>query len=356
MVLSDHRPYDTDSSAGEEEDAWEIVGDETAPLAVTPGPAGADDARPSGRQTAAGSAGEEERQNHSLELHESDDGVERDENGSSESVVSSITGEHHSVSDVEESEDEEAEEEREEDARGDAQNQEEPASTMDPSGSNEKKGEQTSEALGPLVDTLLQMGFEKGHIEKAIGDLREEEEVEIDADAVIGKMMGETPPAQGGDVRGTWDFVESTVQDLDRRHQIRHRAQNCLENANRSARELWSNVREESQRFGGNFRESCGQADVQARAATAQAKIAVSSARDNVCRANEEHGIAEKVATAAVLGGAVLLALGNPRAGVGAMAVAGASLAAGEAMKQSSARSGSTYTRDYGLNEGVHLD
>ena len=51
------------------------------------------------------------------------------------------------------------------------------------------------------------------------------------------------------------------------------------------------------------------------------------------------------------MGGATLLALGNPRAGVGAMAVAGATLAAGEVVKAQSES-----TRDYGLRQGVHLD
>ena len=58
--------------------------------------------------------------------------------------------------------------------------------------------------------------------------------------------------------------------------------------------------------------------------------------------------IKENLNTAAVVGGATLLALGNPRAGVGAMAVAGASLAAGEVVKDSD--------RDYGRRRGVHLD
>ena len=67
-------------------------------------------------------------------------------------------------------------------------------------------------------------------------------------------------------------------------------------------------------------------------------------------------GIAENVAAVAVVEGATLLALGNPRAGVRAMSVAGASLAAGEDMHHLSAQSSSTYCRDYGLGRGVHLD
>lgn len=87
-----------------------------------------------------------------------------------------------------------------------------------------------------------------------------------------------------------------------------------------------------------------------------EVKHAASSAKDAVCRANEEHHIFEKVAAAAVAGGAILIALGNPRAGVGAMAVAGSSLMVGEAVNHSAAHSTSTYTKDYGLKEGFHLD
>jgi len=224
-------------------------------------------------------------------------------------------------------------------------------STAAPAVESPDKTEEEKSESSDLVETLSNMGFEKEQIEKSIGDMREAGATEIDADSVISEMMGEM-----NDNGRTWDFVESTVRDFERQHEIRRRTQNIAGTVSRSAKELWSNVRDESQRFRTNLRGTCDQADVQARTASTQVKYAASSAKDSICRANGEYRIAEKVATAAVVGGALLIALGSPRAGVGAMAVAGASVAAGEAMKHSSTQSTSTYTRDHGLGEGVHLD
>jgi len=210
-----------------------------------------------------------------------------------------------------------------------------------------------------VVESLTDMGFGKEKIEKAIEDLREAG-TDIDEDSVIGQIAGETPDdttnRSQAPLTSTWDFVESSVRDFDNQHEIRRRTQNLSRNVSRSAQEFWSSVKDESQRFRTNLRDTCDQADTHARSASTQFKYTASSVKDKVCRANEEHKITEKVATAAVVGGAILVALGNPRAGVGAMAVAGATVAAGEAMKHSSAHSTSTYTRDHGLSEGLHLD
>lgn len=348
-----------------------------------------------------------------------------DVNASFISGVSSITRDHRTISDIEEDEKddvkeeeeivfekvndsapkekqetaatapppEEAEEEEEDRAEegveGDYPDVQQEASAAAPSQfsdetDNEKKKDE--ENSDPLVDTLSEMGFEKEQIEKAIGDLKDSGETEIDADSVIGSMMGEENNSGGSNGAGigttstrnnrpqgrTWSFVESTVQDLENHHQLRHRTHVAVHNINRSAREIWSNVqsesqrlgsniRDESQRFRSNFQERCDRADVRARDATTQVKYAASNAKDSIIRANEEYGITEKLATAAVVGGATLLVLGNPRAGVGAMAVAGASLAAGEAMRNSQPRAGgssryASQSRDFGLREGVHLD
>eukprot|EP01083_Nonionella_stella_P085411 236855_1 len=191
------------------------------------------------------------------------------------------------------------------------------------------------------------MGFKKEEIEKAIAVLNEEGAYDIDEDSVIAEME-----RQNNDGR-PWDpFVEFSVRDLNHQNQLLHRrTQHVARNIGLSARELWSNVRDDSLRFGANLKAKCDEANLPEKTAqaTTQAKFAAASAKDSICRANDEYRITDKLATAAVVGGATLLALGNPRAGVGIIAVAGATLAAGEAMKQSSARSGSTYTRDYGL-------
>eukprot|EP00584_Thalassiosira_punctigera_P009151 CAMPEP_0172532328 /NCGR_PEP_ID=MMETSP1067-20121228/5426_1 /TAXON_ID=265564 ORGANISM="Thalassiosira punctigera, Strain Tpunct2005C2" /NCGR_SAMPLE_ID=MMETSP1067 /ASSEMBLY_ACC=CAM_ASM_000444 /LENGTH=476 /DNA_ID=CAMNT_0013316835 /DNA_START=63 /DNA_END=1493 /DNA_ORIENTATION=+ len=221
----------------------------------------------------------------------------------------------------------------------------------------EKMDEEKPES-SDLLKSLLNMGFEKEQVEKAIKNLREAGATEIDVDTIISEILGEK-----NDGGRTWDFVESTVRGFEEQHELRRRTQNLARNIGLSAQDLWSNVRNESQRFQANLREACDEADVRARTvhektacAATKVKDAASSAKDSACRANEEYGITDKVATAAVVGGAALLALGSPRAGVGAIAVAGATLAAGEAMKQSSARSSSTRTRDYGLGEGLHVD
>ncbi|KAL7524091.1 hypothetical protein ACHAXR_000429, partial [Thalassiosira sp. AJA248-18] len=177
------------------------------------------------------------------------------------------------------------------------------------------------------------MGFEKDQIEKAISVLREGGAADIDADSVIGSIVGGGGNPFQGVGRSTWEFVESTAQNIDNQHQLRRRTQRCAQTVGRSARDIWSNVRDESQRFRSNLLETCDQADVHARNAGTQVRYAASSAKEAAYRANEEYRIAEKVATVAVVGGATLLALGNPRAGVGVMAVAGASLAVGEAMR-----------------------
>ena len=187
--------------------------------------------------------------------------------------------------------------------------------------------------------------------------------------SAIGKMRGETKVDER-----RWDSMRSFARDLERQHGVRRRAQDRAGTFRRSARELLSAAKEESQRFGAisrevlsaakeesqrfraTFRETWDETDDLVRAKSTQAKYAASSAKDSLCRANEEHGISEKVAAAAVVGGAALLALGNPRAGLLAVAVAGSSVAAGEAMKHSSAHSISTASRDHGLREGLHLD
>lgn len=207
-----------------------------------------------------------------------------------------------------------------------------------------------------LLESLSNMGFKKEQVEKAVSVLREEGADEIDADSVIGQMEREKNDAL------PWDpFIEFSAQEIDQQRELfRRRTRNAAQNIGFSAKELWSNVKDESQRFSTNFKAKCDEADIPAQTAraTTQVKYAASSAKDCICRANKEYRITDKLATAAVVGGATLLVLGNPRAGVGVIAVAGATLAAGEAMKHSSAQSSSTYTRDYGLGrgEGLHLD
>jgi hypothetical protein len=158
----------------------------------------------------------------------------------------------------------------------------------------------------------------------------------------------------------TWNILESTFQDFDEQHQLRRRTtdtvQNISQSVGQSAQDVWSNLTHKTQNLRNNLRSTCDQADVQAREASTHIRYAASSAKDSVCRANDEYRISEKLATVAVVGGATLIAFGNPRAGAGVLAAAGATLAAGEVMRGTSARSHSTFTRDYGTREGLHVD
>merc|ERR1712060_920812 len=113
--------------------------------------------------------------------------------------------------------------------------------------------------------------------------------------------------------------------------------QNGARALSRSAQELWRNVVEESRRTRSGFQAGFEQADERVRDVSTQIGFTASATKDKICRANEEHKIVEKVASAAVIGGGLALCLGSPRAGLGCAAVAGSALAANEVMKASSA-------------------
>ncbi|KAL7478942.1 hypothetical protein ACHAW6_004696 [Cyclotella cf. meneghiniana] len=154
----------------------------------------------------------------------------------------------------------------------------------------------------------------------------------------------------------TWNFITSSLQEIDRQNQIRQRTQNGVKKVNTSVQNLWTNVTTKTQRIAANLQTHCDQADMQARETSLHVQRSLSTTKDNLCRINSEYRIHEKVAAVAAIGGAILVASGNPRAGAGSLLVAGGALAAGEAMSANSERGCSTFTRDYGLREGVHLD
>ena len=154
----------------------------------------------------------------------------------------------------------------------------------------------------------------------------------------------------------TWTFITSSLRDIDNQNQIRQRTSNSVKKLNTTAQNLWSNLTNETQRIATTLQHHCDQADVQAREASQNISRTVSSTKDSLCRLNTEYKIHEKVAAVAAVSGAILVAAGNPRAGAGSLLVAGGAFAAGEAMSSSSDRGCSTYSRDYGLKEGVHID
>ena len=191
-------------------------------------------------------------------------------------------------------------------------------------------------------------------------DVEMEEETESAASGTNNEDEGDsTPPPQqqprtqnntNDPLQNTWNFIENTFQGIDKQHQLRHRTRNSVEHINRSMQNLFSNVTDETLRVR-------DQVDVHAQNASTHVRHAASSAKESICRANAEYKLSEKLATAAVIGGATLLALGNPRAGVTALALAGASLAVGEIISSSNYEESSNRNREeYGLREGVHLD
>lgn len=223
-----------------------------------------------------------------------------------------------------------------------------------------------------LVQQLTNMGFTEERIERALYDLLSSGATDICADSIIGVMEGDfiiiptprTAEGKEGDtapdntfeapLNATWNSVESSVKDLGQH--LRRRSQNGARALSQSAQELWSNVVEESGRARSSFQTAFEQADEHARDASTQIRFAASSTKDKFCRANEEHKIIEKAASAVVIVGGLALCLGNPRAGLGCVAVAGSALAVNEATKTSPTQANSTYTRDHGLREGLHLD
>jgi hypothetical protein len=332
------------------------------------------------------------------------------------SGVSSITGENRTVSDIEDGEDDDEGDEDDDDGgpRGEAMT-EEPrrspeAHTSESTGDGGMGGDRAAVMAASsstdndvaLATCLSEMGFEMERIARAVSHLRDAGVADIDPDVVIGIMTDETAAFDVADddrraassscsshanidhhpldpLLDAWEYVGSTISrgwDGRRGGGVGGEAPDArprrtaggVRAIGRTARGAWCSVADESHRLvrrlvnrdrGGGGGDCDDDIDVdydvdRARkadrhsAATAQMR----SAKDTFRRANEEHRILEKVVAVAVVGSAALLALGNPRASLGAMAVAGATLAAGEAMRCSSEQSCGGGSRGHGL----HLD
>lgn len=180
-----------------------------------------------------------------------------------------------------------------------------------------------------------------------------EETASLMSDDVNNNLHEDEPPSSHtqhrtkAPLQNAWNFIGDTFHDIDNQHQLRQRTRNSVLHINRSAQDIWSSITNETKRVR-------DQANVHARNASSHVCTTASSAKESICRANTEYKLSEKVATVAVIGGATLLVLGNPRAGFSALAVAGASIAAGEVLHSNN--EDSNRNRDHGLREGVHLD
>lgn len=376
MVLNKREPYLTESS-DDEVLSWEMIVD---------GEGG--EQRPSIHTTTDDDDGGDSPLDNDVSV-----GVTISDGDTFVSGVSSITGEFHAaVSDVEDGDDDD---EDEEDDGGGGATENGGRQSPSPDDALRAGGEEEGPpptADDPLVCHLSEMGFEVERVAEAIAALRASGSTEIDADSVIGSMVGEAPTAAAAaagtrrpnnghplePLLGAWELVGSTIA---REWDERGRPAGCrtadrVRAAGRSARDAWTSVADESHRLVRRLVSNdddgrdddddvvrAGGADRYS-AATAQASRrppAASSAKDAFRRANEEHRIVEKLVAVAVVGSAALLALGNPRASLGAMAVAGAGLAAGEAMRQTASeqRGGGAPCGDGGASSrghGLHLD
>ncbi|KAL3811997.1 hypothetical protein ACHAXA_009615 [Cyclostephanos tholiformis] len=326
------------------------------------------------------------------------------------SGVSSITGEHHTVSDIEDGEEDDDDDDGGdgEDGGGEATMNERKSfpgaspseSTGDGGGGEDRAADvvdvpSSTDVVSSLVGWLSEMGFEHDRIARAVSDLRSMMgATEIDADVVIGIMMDEAVafevadadnmrrPSSCGAKKGdhpleplldVWEYVGSTIsRGWDERGGIpaRRLVEERVRAIGRTARGALSSVADESHRLvrrlvsqdreGEDYHDDDDDDDdyddynVDARSADrySTATAQMSPTKHPFRRAIEEHRILEKVVAVAVVGSAALLALGNPRASLGAMAVAGAGLAAGEAIRCSSEQSCGGKSRGHGL----HLD
>jgi len=133
--------------------------------------------------------------------------------------------------------------------------------------------------------------------------------------------------------------IQSTVKRIDEKHKLQQKTKSVLNTVGKSAKTVGSNIRHETERIGDTIKKS----DVKGKAQS----IAKSTSR-KAKQFNDKFNVTDTVATAAVLSGAALLAKGNKKAGASAMAVAGASFLAGEALKAP--------VHDDGLNERMHMD
>ena len=144
--------------------------------------------------------------------------------------------------------------------------------------------------------------------------------------------------------------IGNKVKDIDRRHKIRETTVSSVRSVGSSARALGKSVRLETTRVGDSMKRSYVENDVEGKAKAAAEKVKETTVKvgRKVKRFNEKYRVTEKIAAAGVMVGALRLARGDRRGGTSALAVAGASYMAGEAMR--------TPAQSTELNEDLHLE
>ena len=144
--------------------------------------------------------------------------------------------------------------------------------------------------------------------------------------------------------------IKKTVKEIDQKHKIQESTVSGLKTVGASAKAFGNTIRHETERVGDCVKRSYEENDVQgkAKAAAQNVKQTAVSVGRKAKHFNEKYRVTEKIASAAVIVGAFRFAKGDHRGGTSALAVAGASYLAGEAMR---APAHST-----GLNEDLHME
>ena len=145
---------------------------------------------------------------------------------------------------------------------------------------------------------------------------------------------------------------ETLRQDFDEQaHKIQETTVSGLKQAEASVKSLGEALLQETETVSKTVKRAYIEQEV-----PAKAKAAAETVKETVChlgreakRFNDKYHVTDKIASAAILVGALALAKGKHRGGASAMAVAGVSFMAGEAMRSPAHASTE-------LNENLHLD
>ena len=235
---------------------------------------------------------------------------------------------------------------------------------------DDENGEGGSDHL--LVEQLLSMGFEKAQIMGVISDLHSTGVSDIDADMIIGKMMGESPtstattPSRSDEncplepLLDAWEHVGSTAREWDDRGRlfVRQRVVGQVQAVGRHAREAWTNAFLSGERYEGDDLDYDVSDSRGGHCTDSQFRKPTTLAKSSFFRGvNEDNNrIIKGVVAVAIVGSATLLALGNPRASLGAMALTGAGIAAGEAIRMHHSSEQVCTSSTSRSGRGQHLD
>ena len=235
---------------------------------------------------------------------------------------------------------------------------------------DDENGEGGSDHL--LVEQLLSMGFEKAQIMGVISNLHSAGVSDIDADMIIGKMMGESPtstattPSRSDEncplepLLDAWEHVGSTAREWDDRGRlfVRQRVVGQVQAVGRHAREAWTNAFLSGERYEGDDLDYDVSDSRGGHCTDSQFRKPTTLAKSSFFRGvNEDNNrIIKGVVAVAIVGSATLLALGNPRASLGAMALTGAGIAAGEAIRMHHSSEQVCTSSTSRSGRGQHLD